>query len=121
MKCVPSSNSVIVGTIDGKVMLVDIREADKPRLVFEKILHKGPLTALGYAVFILPTAFSRIFHKKLLVTNSSLRPSREELQYREDIFQETICFDKGNPSRIFTLISFVSCIIILLERYLSNV
>ena len=79
MRCVPSSNSVVIGTIDGKVMLVDIIDAEKPRLVFEKILHKGPLTALGYVVIVLPIAFSfhLSFYKKLLVTRSALRSPKK--------------------------------------------
>ena len=112
MKCVPSSNSVIIGTIDGKVMLVDIREADKPRLVFEKILHKGPLTALRYVVFISSIAFSShaFFEKKLLITKSTLRSSKQVLQDQENISKKLFILIKEILD-IFLCYFHVSCVI----------
>ncbi len=47
MKCLASSSTVVVGTLDGRLLLVDVSSTDKPRLVLERFLHKGPITALG--------------------------------------------------------------------------
>eukprot|EP00794_Sanderia_malayensis_P005297 gene5297-5966_t len=47
VKCLPSSSSAVVGTSDGRVLVVDLSLVDKPRFVMENSFHKGPVTALG--------------------------------------------------------------------------
>ena len=52
IQCLPSSSSVIIGTEDGALILVDITTPEHPRPVLRRLLHKGRITALGCVIFI---------------------------------------------------------------------
>ena len=53
MHCLPSSSSVVIGTADGALILVDITTPKQPRPVIRRLLHKDRVTALGLVFLFL--------------------------------------------------------------------
>jgi len=47
MHCLPSSSSVVIGTADGALILVDLTTPKQPRPVIRRLLHKDRISALG--------------------------------------------------------------------------